>query len=177
MCFGMKSSIDVWVIKRYLVEFMFLSGLLLFGLFPIWQKIGGVPNSLSVVIYLWTIYRPDLMSRRLFVVLGICRDAAMGYPIGIGVLELILVLSIARPFRRYVLAKSFWIVFLGYVAFTALSNILFWLILSATKGYMLPFVGAIKTIIFNVFSYPILCNLSLEMQQKIDSMKPRGIHG
>jgi rod shape-determining protein MreD len=173
----MKSSVDTVLIKRYLVEFIFLSGLFLLGVMPLWQKIGVVPNFGSVVIYLWTIYRPDLMSRRLFVILGICRDATMGYPIGIGVLELILVVSITRLFRRYVLQKSFWTVFWGYAVFTTLSNCLFWLILSATKGYILPFTGALKPILFNLLAYPILCEVSLTMQQKIDGMRSKGIHG
>ncbi len=163
--------------RRLIVAFLFLSGLLLISLVPFWKDIGVVPNFISVVVYLWTIYRPDLVSHKLFVVLGICRDATMGYPIGVSVLELLLIISITRPFRRYVLDKNFRIVFVGYVIFTALSNCLFWVILSATKGYLLPFTGALKPIVFNLLAYPILCQLSLSMQQRIDRIKARGIYG
>lgn len=153
------------------IEFLFLFGLLLLSLIPIWHNLGVAPDFLSVVIYLWIIYRPDLVSLKLFILLGICQDAIMGYPIGVGVLEIILLLSIAQPFRRYVLKKNFWIVFLGYAVFTTFNSYLFWLILSATRGYLLPLTGSIKPIIFNILSYPVLCQLSLNIQQKINKLK------
>lgn len=154
-----------------IIEFLFLFGLLLLSLIPIWHDLGVVPNFLSVVIYLWIIYRPDLVSLKSFILLGICQDAIMGYPIGVGALEIILLLSIAQPFRRYVLKKNFWVVLLGYAVFTTFNSFLFWLILSTTRGHLLPLTGAIKPIVLNILSYPVLCQLSLNIQQKINKLK------
>ncbi len=163
--------------RRLATAFFFLSGLIMVSLLPFWREIGVVPNFISVVVYLWTIYRPDLVSRKLFILLGICRDATMGYPIGVSVLELLLIISLTSPFRRFVIEKNFRIVFIGYVLFTTLSNCLFWLILSATKGYLLPFTGALKPIIFNLLAYPLMCQISLHMQQRIDRIKMQGFYG
>jgi rod shape-determining protein MreD len=165
------------VVRRLIIEFLFLSSLMLLTLLPLWKDLGVVPNFMSVVIYLWAIYRPDLLSRRLFIVLGICRDAMMGYPIGVGVLELLLMISLTKSFRRYVLEKKFGAIFWGYLLFTTLSNGLLWGLLSAMRGHFLPFMGALKPILLNGLAYPILCRLSFSVQQKIDALKIQGRFG
>lgn len=74
-------------LRKYAIEGCFLSSLILLEVLPFWKKLGVVPNFLSIVVYLWALYRPDLMSRSVFIFLGICRDAMMGYPLGSGLLS------------------------------------------------------------------------------------------
>ena len=156
-------------IRKYLIEISFFLSLILLGLFPFWKSLGVVPNFLSIVVYLWTLYRPDLMSRRMFILLGICRDAVMAYPLGIGILELVIISMIAKLFRRYVLERGFWVVFSGFILFTVIDNFLLWGILSWTKNQVLPTSGAIRPILVNILIYPMMSLVSLKIQHIIDT--------
>lgn len=159
--------------QRLVVEFVFLAGILLLSLLPFWQKIGAAPNFLSVVIYLWAVYRPDLMSMRLFIILGICRDALLSYPLGVSVLQFILLITLTQALRKYVLDRSFWIVFCGYALFTLVNNFAFWGILSLTKGHFLPLTGALSPILIDFLAYPLMCQVSLAMQHKLDNLRQK----
>jgi rod shape-determining protein MreD len=155
-------------IRKCFIEFCFLSSLILLGVLPFWKKLGVVPNFLSIVIYLWTLYRPDLMSRRIFIILGICRDATMGYPLGVGIIELMMISCVVNLFRRHVLEKGFWAVFLGFMLFTVMNTLLFWGVLTLAKGGMLPLSRIIRPILANILFYPIMSILSLKIQRLID---------
>lgn len=72
-------------------------------------------------------------------------------------------------FRRYVLEKGFWAVFLGFVLFSIMDTVLFWSALSLAKMEVLPLSGIIKPIIANILFYPIMSLASLKIQQLIDS--------
>ncbi|MBX3486467.1 MAG: rod shape-determining protein MreD [Candidatus Paracaedibacteraceae bacterium] len=155
--------------RKYAIEGCFLSSLILLEVLPFWKKLGVVPNFLSIVVYLWALYRPDLISRSVFILLGICRDAMMGYPLGVGIIELMVISMVVSLFRRYVLEKGFWAVFLGFVLFSIMDTVLFWSVLSLAKMEALPLSGIIRPIIANILFYPIISLASLKIQQLIDS--------
>ena len=125
---------------------------------------------MSILIYLWAVYRPDLTSRRLYIILGLTRDGLFGYPMGVSVFEILLIVSITNLLRRYVVGKSYWIIFSGYGVFSILSHSLLWGILSWVKGTVLPYEVVIKTTLLNMLIYPVMCQLSIYMQRRIDSL-------
>lgn len=153
--------------------FSFLLILLMLSLLPCWSYLGIIPNFVSVILYLWTIYRPDLNSRRLYIVLGIVRDGLFGYPLGLSIIEILLLVSTTNLLRRYILNKSYWIVYAGYGIFISLSHLFIWATLSCLKGVMLPFDVVINSSIFNILSYPLFCHLSVPLQNRIDSLGKR----
>lgn len=155
--------------RQCFIECIFLSSLIVLAIFPFWKSLGVVPNFLSIVIYLWTLYRPDLISRRLFIVLGICRDGIMGYPLGVGIIELMIVSMIAQIFRRYVLEKGFWTVFLGFMVFTFLNNLLFWSVINLSNEGGISILSMARPILANMLFYPIISLLSLKVQHLIDT--------
>ncbi len=155
--------------RQCFIECIFLSSLILLAILPFWKTLGVVPNFLSIVIYLWTLYRPDLISRRLFIILGICRDGIMGYPLGVGIIELMIVSMIARIFRRYVLEKGFWTVFLGFVVFTFLNTLLFWSVINLSNEGGISIISTVRPILANMLFYPIISLLSLKVQHLIDT--------
>lgn len=150
------------VILSFLLVFLLLS------LLPCWSYLGIIPNFISVFLYLWTIYRPDLNSRRLYVILGIVRDGLFGYPLGLSIVEILILVSITNLLRRYILNKSYGVVYLGYAVFIASSHFFTWATLSCLKGTLLPYEVAINSSIFNILSYPFFCQLSIPLQNRVD---------
>lgn len=158
------------LISRQGIILLFFFGLLMANLLPMWSLLGVAPNFMSVIIYLWAVYRPDLTSKRLYIIFGLVRDGLFGYPLGMGVFEILLIVSITNLLRRYILGRSYWIVFLGYGVFSITSHSLNWLILSWVKGTLLPFEVVLKTTFLNLLIYPLLCQISVSMQKRIDSL-------
>lgn len=156
-------------IRKYLIEISFMSLLILLAILPFWKTLGVVPDFLSIVIYLWTVYRPDLMSRRLFIILGICRDGIMMYPLGVGIIQFMIVSMIAQIFRRYVLEKGFWTVLMGFVIFTTLNTLLYWGVLNLSDDRSIPILSTIRHIFANILFYPLVSLLSIKVQQIIDT--------
>lgn len=158
------------LITQQALILIFFLGLLMANLLPAWSLLGVAPNFMSVLVYLWTVYRPDLTSRQLYIILGLIRDGLFGYPLGVSVFEILLIVSITNLLRRYVLGKSYWVIFLGYGIFSILSHSLIWGILSWVKATILPYEVALKTTLLNLLIYPLMCQISIYMQARIDSL-------
>lgn len=159
------------LMTRQVFIFLFFVFLLVVNLLPIWSSLGVLPNFLSAIIYLWAVYRPDLTYRHLYVALGIVRDSVFGYPLGVSVFEILLIVGIADFLRKYVLGRSYWIVWAGYGVFSFISSFVLWGLLSWVKGVILPVDVALKTTCVNLLMYPILGQVSLFAQKQFDSLK------
>lgn len=158
------------LITRQAFIFLFFLFLLMLNLLPAWSFLGVFPNLLSVIIYLWAVYRPDLTYRRLYIMLGLIRDGLFGYPLGVSVFEILLIVGITDAVRRYVLGRSYWVIWLGYGLFSIISNTLIWGLLSWVKGTILPYTVALNTTLVNLLIYPIMCQLSIMVQRQFDAL-------
>ncbi len=47
--------------KRRLSVFIFLTGVVCLTMLPLWQQIGIQPTLLLIMIYYWSLFRPDLL--------------------------------------------------------------------------------------------------------------------
>jgi rod shape-determining protein MreD len=163
-------DITIKSLTRQGLTFCLLFLFLMVSLLPLWATLGVSPNFLSSLIYLWTVYRPDLSSRRLYIILGLVRDGLFGYPLGVSVFEILLIVSITNFLRRYIVGRSYWVVFLGYSLFSILSYSLIWCILSWVKGTLLTYEVVLRSVLLNLFAYPFMCQISVTIQKKIDSL-------
>ena len=107
---GLEQKFDWRVFGITLTSFL---SLVLLSLLPHWSKLGFCPNFLSMLLYLWILYRPDLISTRLIAIVGLLRDSLFAYPLGISVIELIMLQTVTQMLRWLVVGCSFWV---NYIA-------------------------------------------------------------
>lgn len=143
-------------------------GLSLVSFLPVWTALGFCPNLFIMVLYLWLIYRPDLVRFRGLAVVGIVQDGLHGHPLGLSILEMALLFIFCHLLRRVLLKKSFGFIFMGYVAYLLVYTTVKWLILSCFKQEWLSLIPMIKVMIFSLLVYPLICELSVKIQQYID---------
>ncbi|WP_156962079.1 hypothetical protein [Candidatus Paracaedibacter symbiosus] len=121
-----------------------------------------------MTLYLWLVYRPDLIQLRGLILVGLFQDALYGYPLGISIFEILLLYALIQAFRRYILQESFGFIFAGYAAYLLIYSHMKWFILSYFKGEWLSYTPLLKFMGFSLLIYPAVCSLSLAIQKYID---------
>lgn len=107
-------KIDRWT--RMLLPGLLALVLILVGMVPI--RLADLtpisPWLLLILVYFWTVHRPDLLPVWGIFALGLLSDLLSGGPVGPGTFTLLLIYAVVRAQRRYILPHSFvvqWIVF------------------------------------------------------------------
>ncbi len=145
-----------------------LVGLSLISFIPVWTHLGFCPNFFVMVLYLWLIYRPDLIQFGGLMVVGLIQDGLYGYPLGLSIFGILQLIFFAKIFRKLILQKSFGFVFCGYIAYLLVYSITNWGILSFLKQEWLPVLPILNFIGFSILTYPVVCQISLFLQKYID---------
>lgn len=153
---------------KFLVAPVLFIGLILISFIPIWTVLGFCPNFFVMMLYLWLIYRPDLIQFRSLLIVSLMQDGLYSYPLGISILEIMPLFLFAQIFRRLILQKTFGFVFCGYVAYLFVFSLAKWVILSCFKQEWLPGLPLFHLMVFSVLVYPLVCQLSLGLQKYID---------
>lgn len=154
--------------KAFGLTLVLFLGLTLLSFIPFWSFFGFCPNILSSLIYLWFLYRPDLLSTRLIITIGLFRDSLFAYPLGVSVIELLLLQAVTQTLRWLVVGHSFTVTYISFALFSISNQVLLWGLLSWTHGDWLPINGALKASQFNILIFPIVSMLSIQIQKTLD---------
>jgi len=154
---------------KAIVVFCLLMMLVFLPLIPGWSSLGFSPDFLVMMLYLWLVYRPDLIQFPGLVIIGLIQDGLYGYPLGISIFEIMLLLLFTQFLRHFILHRSFGFIFAGYVAYLLIHSTIEWIILSCFKHEWLSLMPMLKVTIFSLLVYPVVCHLSLSIQKYIDS--------
>jgi cell shape-determining protein MreD len=100
---------------------------------PGWSSLGFCPDFFVMMLYLWLVYRPDLIQFPGLVIIGLIQDGLYGYPLGISIFEIMLLFLSTQFLRRFILQRSFGFIFAGYVAYLFTYSSIKWFILSCFK--------------------------------------------
>lgn len=83
----------------------------------------GLPSALPAVtlgcVFFWSVFRPGAMGPPLCFLLGLLQDLLGFAPLGIGVLTLLLTHGAVLRLRRFLVRRSFWVVWLVYAGAAA----------------------------------------------------------
>lgn len=162
-----ESLLDKISFRALFITGFFIS-LSLASFLPIWTALEFCPNLFIMMLYLWLVYRPDLVSLRVLAVVGGIQDGLHGHPLGVSLLEISLLFAFCQFLRRVILEKSFGSIFMGYVAYLLVYTTVKWLILSCFKQEWLSLVPMIRVMVFSLLVYPLVCELSVKIQYYID---------
>lgn len=84
-----------------------------------------------MAVYHWTVYAPGLMPAHMVFLSGLLFDVLSGAPLGINALTFLLVYGIILSQRRFLVGKSFFIVWLGFALVALGAAVAYWALTSA----------------------------------------------
>jgi rod shape-determining protein MreD len=117
------------------------------------------PALLVIVVFYWTLYRPDLLPAVAVFLIGSLQDILMGLPIGVSACVLIGVHAAVTTQRRFFPGRSFEVVWLGFAIVATAALIFGWLL---TCAYYLALIAPEKLafqIVTTIGFFPIFCRV------------------
>ena len=132
----------------------------------------AAPRSLAplltvCVVYLWTLYRPDLLPPLAVFVVGVALDAAGGLPLGLTALCLLIARALLMPSQRFLLRQPFPVVWAGFVLFMLAVAGLRWLLASLFWGRAFPLEPSLLEATVTFACYPPIGWLLARLQRRL----------
>lgn len=122
-----------------------------------------------MAVYYWSVYRPDLMPHVAVFLIGLLVDIFAGTPIGVNALVLLVVQDVVVAQRRYLVGKSFWMLWLGFIMVAPGALALTWLLISAMAGSLVAPLAMLFQLLVTVGVFPWFAWLLLLSQSSIYS--------
>ena len=164
---------DVWLridlLSRQLTPFLLTLFFVMLGVVltqaPGWARIAPLLSLMA--IYHWTVYRLDLMPGYAVFFIGFLQDALSGTPMGLMTLVYLSVYSVIVSQQRYLIGKSFSIVWLGFALISAGAMGLAWTLYSFLAGALVEPRALCYQYLLGTALYPVLARFFLAWQAKV----------
>lgn len=118
---------------------------------------GAVMPMLPLIsIYFWAAFRPDLIPLPVSFAVGLLYDGLTGMPLGLSGAVFIAVHWSVTSQRRFVIGKSFAVVWLGFVILASLAAILYWGLSSLLYFSFSTFRPVLFQLMMTIAAYPVL---------------------
>lgn len=108
-----------------------------------------------ICAYFWLIHRPYYFAVGSVYFIGILEDVLSSTPFGINILSLLIVYVLTNIAYKYVINKSFAVVWYAFIPIAFLTLIIKWLILSIYYSQFLPFIPLFFIFLTTIAFYPI----------------------
>ena len=164
---------DIWlridVLSRQLTPFLLTLFLVVLGVLAIevpgWARVA--PLLSLIAIYHWAVYRLDLMPGYAVFSIGFLQDALSGTPIGLMTLVYLSVYGVIVSQQRYLIGKSFSIVWLGFALVSVGAMALAWVLCSLLVGVLVEPRSLCYQYLLGVGFYPVFARFFLAWQTKV----------
>jgi rod shape-determining protein MreD len=114
------------------------------------------PAFALMAVFHWTVYRPDLMPLSAVFVIGLFLDLLNGTPyVGLSALSLLIMRSVVLGQRRFIVNRTFPVVWLGFLAVTVGIFAFLWAVVSLLHGGILGVRPFIFQAVLTVACYPV----------------------
>ena len=114
------------------------------------------PLALLCVVTFWSIYRPDLLPVPAVFAAGFLADALAGLPFGLTSLTLILVRLLVVGQQRFLLARSFPVIWACFAVLASGALLVRWLLMSIWAGHLFGVVPSLFELLATIVAYPLL---------------------
>ena len=118
-----------------------------------------------IVIFYWTVYRPDLVPPAVLFLIGLIDDVVMGTPLGLMASIFVLLYGVTLTQRQFFIGKSFYITWLGFSIISAVCIGLIWVLVALFAGRLgivfIPFIKYTLTLL----SFPSAAWLLVRIQR------------
>lgn len=136
--------------------FAVLMVLLGIDLLPFWSSLSIFPTLPLIGIFYLFIFRADVMTLEVLILLGIIQDGIYGYPLGLSILANILIYGLLFTQRRFIDKKSFLFLWGTFGAFVLISYGIHWGLLSFARHEMLNFLPRLLGLVMTVALFPLV---------------------
>ena len=153
-------------LARGLVPFA-LSVLLVLAAFLPWPvpNYADIAPSVSImVVFYWTITRPDLMPSAAAAAIGLIEDVMQGAPLGFNALVLLIACSLARSQQPHIAGRPFALHWAAFVIMATLTELMRWALLSVITGVFVALGPVSLHLLMTVAFYPALAWLLARCQ-------------
>lgn len=120
-----------------------------------------------MALYYWAVHRPDLLPFPMAFVLGILEDVLLGAPLGVHAFIYMIVLLVVSSQRRFLIGRSFWVLWWGFLIVAPLTALLEWVLYSAVFGVVMPVEPAIFRTLMTVGAFPALAWICIQCHRAV----------
>lgn len=154
MIYGEESKTwQTW--KRRFLVFSYLVIALCITILPIWQKVGAQPTLLLIILYYWTLYRPDLLHIEQLVLISLIQDGLFAYPLGFSALRLLINYALLLTQKRILCQQRFLWIWGGFGIFAIIDSLIFAILLSAAKHEWVGVLPFMPGLLMTISIYPL----------------------
>jgi rod shape-determining protein MreD len=141
---------------RNLIPVLFAIGFILVAMLPYRIPVLGpvFPALTLVVVYFWSIYRPELLPAAAVFLVGFFQDVLSGAPLGLSSFVLLLVHWIVVHQRRVFIGKAFWISWAGFGLVAIGAAFGSWAIASIYHGTLVAAGAVFTQLLLTIAIYP-----------------------
>ncbi len=145
-------------IARNLLPLLFAIGFVVLGSLPYQIPMLGpvFPTMTLVVVYFWSICRPELLPPAAVFLVGFFQDVLSGAPLGLSSFVLLLVQWLAVHQRRVFIGKAFWISWAGFGLIAIGAAIVSWGIASIYHGTLVAAGAVFTQLLITIAIYPAI---------------------
>lgn len=126
-----------------------------------------VPVLPLMAIYHWAVFRPELMPAYAVFLIGVLHDVLWGTPLGVSALVFLAVQGTVAAQRRFLVGKTFMIVWLGFVLVAAGAAVLAWILVSLFHFAVVDARAALVQYLMTVGTFPLISGLFLRWQRRL----------
>jgi len=146
------SSYILWA-QRALCLLMLLV-MLGVDLLPFWPTLSIFPAVPLIGIFYLFIFRPDVMTLEILVLLGIIQDGIYGYPLGLSILSNLLLYGLLFTQRRFIDKQSFLFLWGAFAGFALIAYALHWGLVSFARGEVLSYTSRLTGLALTITLFP-----------------------
>lgn len=126
-----------------------------------------VPLWPMMMVFHWSLYRPDLMPVTAVLLVGLLHDALIGAPIGLNALVFVMIHGIVDSQRRFFTRKPFGIIWLGFAAVSAAGLASAWLLGSIWNRHVLSPDALVFQYLLTLGCFALVFRLMLGWQRVV----------
>lgn len=112
------------------------------------------PAFMLMVVYHWSIYRPDLLPPSAIFLMGIVHDLLAGELLGVTALVLLLARAVVVRYRRWFPDRSFPFVWGGFTLLTAAAILVLWILHSLFEAEAVEFRSSVFRAVLTISLFP-----------------------
>lgn len=113
------------------------------------------PSLTLMAVYYWTIHRPDLLRPGAVFFIGLLQDLLSGAPLGLHGLILVLVQWGVLTQRRFFLANTFSLMWVGFAMIVFGAAFTEWLVFCALNTMVMPFQALFAQALLTLALFPV----------------------
>ena len=153
------TNFNPWRAATFLVPFLSIFLMVLIMPLPIAFKFAGywlAPSLPLVAIFLWTMYRPDLLPPLAVLVLGMIMDLLIDGPMGVSSLSFLTAYAIVASQRLYWLTLPRGGVLVGFITVLLACGAVAWLATSFAYGRFISPLPVLFEGVMSVLAFPLM---------------------